>query len=162
GLVSAWETMTPEEQARVVRLLVSRVDYDGQHGKASITFQPLGLKTLAAELIGRKGDGTGGVVVVSARGAPGPTSCLYGASPSPPRRTGTRSARSGACQTEFWLSGSIILVLVFVPVVVIEVVAIAPVVVIEVFVVILVFVPVVVIEVVAIAPVLAPRNGEGI
>ena len=32
------------------RLLVSRVDYDGQHGKASITFQPLGLKTLAAEM----------------------------------------------------------------------------------------------------------------
>jgi hypothetical protein len=53
GLVPAWQTMTPDEQARVVRLLVSRVDYDGQHGKASITFQPLGLKTLAAERVGR-------------------------------------------------------------------------------------------------------------
>jgi site-specific DNA recombinase len=41
--------MTPDEQARVVRLLVERVDYDGQHGKAAITFQPLGLKTLAGE-----------------------------------------------------------------------------------------------------------------
>src|SRR5215831_15581970 len=51
GLLPAWETMTPPEQARVVRLLVSRVDYDGQHGKASITFQPLGLKTLAAEML---------------------------------------------------------------------------------------------------------------
>ena len=53
GLVPAWQTMTPEGQARVVRLVVSRVDYDGQHGKASITFQPLGLKTLAAERVTR-------------------------------------------------------------------------------------------------------------
>jgi site-specific DNA recombinase len=40
GLLPAWEAMTPDEQAWVVRLLVERVDYDGQHGKASITFQP--------------------------------------------------------------------------------------------------------------------------
>jgi site-specific DNA recombinase len=53
GLVPAWQTMTPDEQTRVVRWLVSRVDYDGQHGKASITFQPVGLKTLAAEMLGR-------------------------------------------------------------------------------------------------------------
>jgi site-specific DNA recombinase len=53
GLVPAWEAMTPDEQGRVVRLLVSRVDYDGQQGKASITFQPLGLKTLAGEMLGR-------------------------------------------------------------------------------------------------------------
>jgi site-specific DNA recombinase len=51
GLLPAWEAMTPDEQARVVRLLVARVDYDGQHGKASITFQPLGLKTLAGEIL---------------------------------------------------------------------------------------------------------------
>jgi site-specific DNA recombinase len=50
GLLPAWEAMSPAEQARVVRLLVARVDYDGQHGKASITFQPLGLKTLAGEM----------------------------------------------------------------------------------------------------------------
>jgi site-specific DNA recombinase len=50
-LVPAWERMTPHEQARVVRLLVSRVDYDAKHGKASITFQPLGLKTLAGEML---------------------------------------------------------------------------------------------------------------
>jgi site-specific DNA recombinase len=54
GLVPAWQAMTPQEQARVVRLLVSRVDYDGVQSKASITFQPLGLKTLAAEMLGRK------------------------------------------------------------------------------------------------------------
>jgi site-specific DNA recombinase len=53
SLVPAWETMTPHEQARVVRLLVLRVDYDGKQGKASITFLPLGLKTLAGELLGR-------------------------------------------------------------------------------------------------------------
>ena len=45
--------MTPAEQGRVVRLLVERVDYDGQQGKAAITFQPLGLKTLAGEMLAR-------------------------------------------------------------------------------------------------------------
>src|SRR5262249_46810007 len=53
GLVPDWQTMTPHDQARLVRLLVSRVDYDGKHGKASITFQPLGLRTLAGEMLGR-------------------------------------------------------------------------------------------------------------
>jgi site-specific DNA recombinase len=56
SLVPAWETMTPNEQARVVRLLVSRVDYDGKQGKASITFQPLSLKTLAAEMLSRNSE----------------------------------------------------------------------------------------------------------
>ena len=37
----------------MVRLLVTRVDYDGSQGKASITFRPSGLKTLAGELLGR-------------------------------------------------------------------------------------------------------------
>jgi site-specific DNA recombinase len=53
GLDPAWETMTPDEQARVVGLLVSRVDYDGAQGKVAITFHPLGLKTLAGDLLGR-------------------------------------------------------------------------------------------------------------
>jgi site-specific DNA recombinase len=53
GLDPAWEAMTPDEQARLVRLLVSRVEYDGARGKVSITFHPLGLKTLAGELLGR-------------------------------------------------------------------------------------------------------------
>jgi site-specific DNA recombinase len=56
GLVPAWPTMSPQEQARVVRLLVLRVDYDGKNGKASITFQPLGLKTLAGEILSRNGE----------------------------------------------------------------------------------------------------------
>jgi site-specific DNA recombinase len=53
GLDPAWETMTPSEQARVVALLVSRVDYDGARGKVAITFHPLGLKTLAGDMLGR-------------------------------------------------------------------------------------------------------------
>ena len=52
GLDPSWEAMAPDEQARVVQLLVSRVDYDGARGKVSITFHPLGLKTLAGELTG--------------------------------------------------------------------------------------------------------------
>jgi site-specific DNA recombinase len=57
GLDPAWDTMTPPEQARVVQLLVSRVDYDGAQGKLSITFHPLGLKTLAGELLGQSSEG---------------------------------------------------------------------------------------------------------
>ena len=53
GLAPAWEAMTSDEQARVVRLLIARVDYDGRQGKASITFQPLGLKTLASQVLAR-------------------------------------------------------------------------------------------------------------
>jgi site-specific DNA recombinase len=52
GLDPSWEAMAPDEQARVVQLLVSRVDYDGARSKVSITFHPLGLKTLAGELLG--------------------------------------------------------------------------------------------------------------
>ena len=52
GLDPAWSTLTPQEQARVVRLLVSQVDYDGAQGKVAITFHPLGLKTLAGERLG--------------------------------------------------------------------------------------------------------------
>jgi site-specific DNA recombinase len=49
ALLPTWPTMTPDEQSRVIRLLVERVDYDGQHSKTAITFQPVGLKTLAGE-----------------------------------------------------------------------------------------------------------------
>ena len=45
-----WDSLTPREQARVVQLLVERVDYDGATGKVSITFHPSGIKTLADEL----------------------------------------------------------------------------------------------------------------
>lgn len=44
-----WEVLTPQEQTRIVQLLVARVDYDGQAGRVAITFHPSGLKTLAAQ-----------------------------------------------------------------------------------------------------------------
>jgi site-specific DNA recombinase len=44
-----WATLTPREQARIVQLLVQRVDYDGAEGQVSITFHPCGIKTLADE-----------------------------------------------------------------------------------------------------------------
>ncbi len=53
GLDSAWETMTLAQQAHIVGLLVSRVDYDGSRGKVAITFHPLGLKTLAGDRLGQ-------------------------------------------------------------------------------------------------------------
>jgi site-specific DNA recombinase len=48
-LEPSWEQMTPDEQGRLVHLLVARVDYDGGQGKLAITFHPLGLKTLAGQ-----------------------------------------------------------------------------------------------------------------
>jgi site-specific DNA recombinase len=45
-----WESLTSREQARIVQLLVQRVDYDGAEGQISITFHPSGIKTLADEL----------------------------------------------------------------------------------------------------------------
>ena len=53
GLDHAWGRMTPQEQRRVVRLLVSQVEYDGAQGKVTISFHPLGLKTLAGDRLGR-------------------------------------------------------------------------------------------------------------
>ena len=49
-----WGSLTPHEQARVVRLLVERVDYDGSKGKVSITFWPAGIETLARELADKR------------------------------------------------------------------------------------------------------------
>ncbi len=37
-----WENLAPKEQARVLRLLIERVDYDGAKGKVAITFRPGG------------------------------------------------------------------------------------------------------------------------
>jgi site-specific DNA recombinase len=44
-----WNALAPREQARIVQLLVQRVDYDGAEGRVSITFHPSGIKTLADE-----------------------------------------------------------------------------------------------------------------
>jgi site-specific DNA recombinase len=48
-LEPSWEQMTPDKQGRLVRLLVARVDYDGERSTMAITFHSLGLKTLAGE-----------------------------------------------------------------------------------------------------------------
>jgi len=44
-----WQTLSPRERARMVRLLVDRVEYDGKAGTVSVTFRPSGIKTLAQE-----------------------------------------------------------------------------------------------------------------
>ncbi len=44
-----WETLSPREQARVVRLLIERVDYDGKAGTVSLTFRPSGIQALSQE-----------------------------------------------------------------------------------------------------------------
>jgi site-specific DNA recombinase len=45
-----WESLAPREQARLVQLLIEKVDYDGANGRVAITFYAAGIKTLADEL----------------------------------------------------------------------------------------------------------------
>lgn len=45
-----WDSLAPREQARLVQLLIEKVDYDGANGRVAITFYPAGIKTLADEL----------------------------------------------------------------------------------------------------------------
>jgi site-specific DNA recombinase len=42
-----WDELFPRERARVLRLLIEAVIYDGQEGTIQIRFRPNGLKTLA-------------------------------------------------------------------------------------------------------------------
>lgn len=44
-----WDRLTTPEQARVIQLLVERVEYDGAAGRVAITFRPAGVRALAAE-----------------------------------------------------------------------------------------------------------------
>lgn len=46
-----WEALSPREQARVLQLLVQRVDYDGAKGKVVVTFHGNGIRA-----IGQDGD----------------------------------------------------------------------------------------------------------
>ena len=41
-----WDALSPREQARVLRLLIQRVDYDGAKGKVAVTFHANGIRTL--------------------------------------------------------------------------------------------------------------------
>jgi site-specific DNA recombinase len=45
-----WGTLTPLEQARVIGLLVERVEYDGRDGRVTVAFHPTGIRALADEL----------------------------------------------------------------------------------------------------------------
>lgn len=44
-----WESLTPTEQAKVIGLLIDRVEYHGGTGKVEITFAPTGIRTLAQQ-----------------------------------------------------------------------------------------------------------------
>jgi len=41
-----WETLSPREQTRVLRLLIQRVDFDGANGKIALTFHANGIRSL--------------------------------------------------------------------------------------------------------------------
>ncbi|MDP6447690.1 MAG: recombinase family protein, partial [Pirellulaceae bacterium] len=51
-----WQTLVPREQARVLDMLVERVEYDGEHSNVSLTFQPCGIKSLTQELANQQED----------------------------------------------------------------------------------------------------------
>jgi DNA invertase Pin-like site-specific DNA recombinase len=42
-----WDNLTPKEQCRLVRLLVSRVEYDAENASVAVTFHPSNMKCLA-------------------------------------------------------------------------------------------------------------------
>ena len=46
-----WPMLPPEEQARIVALLVQRVDYDGSKETVAIAVDPTGLRRLADERV---------------------------------------------------------------------------------------------------------------
>lgn len=47
-----WDSLSPKEQGRIMKLLVERVAYDGRDGKVTVTFRTPGIKALCM------GDGT--------------------------------------------------------------------------------------------------------
>jgi site-specific DNA recombinase len=49
-----WDTLSPNEQARVLHLLLERVEYDGQNGKVVLTLRPTGLRTMSEETAGEE------------------------------------------------------------------------------------------------------------
>ncbi len=49
-----WETLSPKEQARLVKLLIERVDYDGENGKVTMTFRPAGFHALGDKPAGEE------------------------------------------------------------------------------------------------------------
>ena len=47
---AVWQLLPPQEQARMLDLIVQRVDYDGGKGTMATTFHPTGMQALAEEL----------------------------------------------------------------------------------------------------------------
>jgi site-specific DNA recombinase len=45
-----WEVLHPKEQSRIAHLVLDRVDYGGQDGAVSMSFNPSGIRALAAEM----------------------------------------------------------------------------------------------------------------
>jgi site-specific DNA recombinase len=41
-----WETLSPRDQSRIIKLLIERIGYDGRDGKVRITFRSMGLRLL--------------------------------------------------------------------------------------------------------------------
>jgi site-specific DNA recombinase len=44
---SVWNALAPKEQAKVLKLLVARVEYDAKEGTVAVTFHASGIKALA-------------------------------------------------------------------------------------------------------------------
>ena len=44
-----WDALAPRDQARVIELLIERIDYRGKEGQISLTFRPSGIQTLTQE-----------------------------------------------------------------------------------------------------------------
>ncbi len=42
-----WDSMTLRDQIRLIQVVVKQVDYDGETGRVTITFNPLGIKKRA-------------------------------------------------------------------------------------------------------------------
>jgi site-specific DNA recombinase len=49
-----WDQLFPKEQARILRLLIERIDYHGGDGTLDITFRDVGIRTLKEELAGNE------------------------------------------------------------------------------------------------------------
>lgn len=56
---STWDALFPKEQARVLRLLVEGVGYDGATGTMAVTFRPTGIRALAGEVESARETGRG-------------------------------------------------------------------------------------------------------
>ncbi|TWU04170.1 hypothetical protein CA54_60520 [Symmachiella macrocystis] len=46
-----WDELSSQEKSKLLKLLIERVDYDGQAGTISVTFHATGIKTLATEVV---------------------------------------------------------------------------------------------------------------